>query len=126
MAVKVDLPVEDGGLPGRRLSGGADRGRALSVGGQSGGSEASSGSEGRGVKTPSIGSFNTNGTKVEREQMSEYCDKLRQENVTTFHQECCLNNLMSDPRCALKTLLTAYEEQQEVCKAHKTRRHLLS
>ena len=49
--------------------------------------------------------------------MSEYCDKLRQENVTTFHQECCLNNLMSDPRCALKTLLTAYEEQQEVFKA---------
>jgi len=107
---KVDIPVSEGGLPGRRLSG-PDRGRGLSS--VAGTEEANPASVLLGVKTPVVISYNSNGTKLKREKMTEHCNQLRKENLTTFHQECCLNNQVSDPRCALNTLFNAYQEQRE-------------
>lgn len=71
-----------------------------------------------GVKTPVVSSYNTNNTrtKLQKEKLTEYCNQLRKENLNSFHQECCLNNVVSDPRCTLGALFNAYVEQrEEVC-----------
>ena len=116
-AGQVDIPVADGGLPGRRLSG-PDRGRGVSAG--SGGQAGADTTPTLvlGVKTPVVSGYNAdnNRTKLQKEKMKEYCNKLRKEDLNSFHQECCLNNLVSDPRCTLGALFNAYQEQhQEVC-----------
>jgi len=111
---KVDIPVADGGLPGRRLSG-PDRGRGVSAGsGGQAGAETTP-SVVLGVKTPVVSGYITdnNRTKLRKEKMKEYCNKLRKEDLNSFHQECCLNNLVSDPRCTLGALFNAYQEQHQ-------------
>jgi len=101
-----DIPESDGGLPGRRLTEG-DRDRGVTDG-------QPAVTQGLAVKTPVVLSYDTTSTKPDLSEKTEYCEHLKNENVTAFYRECCLNNHASDSHCALSTLLNAYEEQHKV------------
>ena len=114
-----DIPLRNGGLPGRRLAG-SDRSR-----GESGEKETEQTRPGVAVRTPVVESYSNINTsqagQAGQEVETETCNKLHMENITRFYQDCCLNNPVRDARCALKTLLNSYEEQhRQVCSANKT------
>lgn len=110
---KKEIPESDGGLPGRRLSTG-ERGMGDTA-------TKTPGSEGLPVKTPAvIENYDTSSTSVAlKGDQTEYCQRLKQENVAAFYKECCLNNKASDSHCALTTILNAYEEQNKEVKPAK-------
>ena len=110
---KEDIPLRNGGLPGRRL-GGSDRDR-----GETGEEETKEAGSGLAVRTPLVQSYsNTSQAPSGEEGGSEYCNKLHRENITKFYQDCCLDNQAGETRCALRDLLNSYEEQhRQVCPA---------
>ena len=111
---KEDIPVRNGGLPGRRLAG-PDRDRGVT-----GDQETEQAELAVAVRTPVVQSYsNTSQTGQTQEVVSQKCDKLHRENITKFYQDCCLHNQAGDTRCALKLLLNRYEEQhRQVCSSH--------
>ena len=106
---KEDIPVRNGGLPGRRLAG-PERGR-----GETGDLDTEQTEQTEpavAVRTPVVLSYsNTSQTSQTQELVSQNCDKLHRENITKFYQDCCLHNQVRDTKCALKHLLNRYEEQ---------------
>ena len=117
---KEDIPVRNGGLPGRRLAG-PDRDRGVT-----GDQETEQAELAVAVRTPVVQSYSntsqagqTGQTGQTQEVVSQKCDKLHRENITKFYQDCCLHNQATDTRCALKLLLNRYEEQhRQVCSSH--------
>ena len=110
--LQVDIPEEDGGLPGRRTVGAEedDRSRTFTKPTTSKTSSAN-----KAVASPTApGTLGLNTTNVESvEETVEHCNQLEKEDISEFYQKCCLHKLARDSRCALTTLLAAYNEQQK-------------
>ena len=107
-----DIPVEEGGLPGRRLAG-EDRTRTRGLTGDQEEEELGQAVTGVAVRTPVVQSYSNTNQSVQAEEAEarQNCDQVHTENITKFYQDCCLQHQVRDSRCALKLLLNSYEEQ---------------